>query len=80
MRVLPGEIRSHAECSNTLKKKKDGLSLSPVRMLRWQGGLADRPSGAVGAREIDAVDLGNRAEDAVELGSSRLVERLIGDL
>ena len=44
------------------------------------GCLADRPSGAVGAREIDAVDLGNRAEDAVELGSSRLVERLIGDL
>ena len=42
--------------------------------------MADRPSGAGEARELDVVRLGSRADDAVELGHDRLVEMLVGDL
>ena len=39
--------------------------------------MADRPSGAVDAATSDAMLLGSHADDAVELGSSRLDERLV---
>ena len=44
------------------------------------GSLADRPSEAAGIPAVDALRLGSRAEDAVELGHDRLVEMLVGDL
>ena len=37
-------------------------------------------SGAASAREIDAVHLASRADDAVQRGHDRLVEMLVGDL
>ena len=44
------------------------------------GCVGERPSEALGARAHAVALLGSHADDVVELGSRRLVERLIGDL
>ena len=73
-------MRPHAECANTGQKCGSIEYASSGSHAVVAGFFRERPTGAVEARELDVVHLGNRAEDAVELGHDRLVEMLIGDL